>query len=164
MCWPDGRPRHRESPSLCGSGTWRGPVRGRRMAVPTLQRRGDTTMDSGPLSQANVTTPDQAVAGKHEKYQQLLAWCKPLPPTPTAVAHPCDDSSLQGAVDAAQMGLIAPLLVGPRARIEAVAHEHGLDLAGLPIEETAHSHACAAGGVAQVRAGTAQAVRKSRVT
>ncbi len=75
------------------------------------------------------------MAGKHEKYQRLLDYCKTLPPTPTAVAHPCDDSSLEGAVGAAQMGLIAPILVGPRARIEAVAQERGLNLAGLPMRK-----------------------------
>ena len=58
---------------------------------------------------------------KHEKYQRLLDFCKSLPPTPTAVVHPCDESSLAGAVDAAKLGLIAPILVGPKARIEAVA-------------------------------------------
>ena len=56
---------------------------------------------------------------KHEKYERLIARCKSLPPTPTAVAHPCDESSLRAAVDAAKAGLIAPILVGPRARIEA---------------------------------------------
>jgi phosphate acetyltransferase len=49
----------------------------------------------------------------HAKYQKLLDFCKALPPTPTAVAHPCDESSLRGAVDAAKLGLIAPILVGP---------------------------------------------------
>ena len=76
----------------------------------------------------------------HEKYQRLLDFCKALPPTPTAVAHPCDESSLRGAVDAAKLGLIAPILVGPRARIEAVAKQCGLDIAGLPIVDTEHSH------------------------
>ena len=65
----------------------------------------------------------------HEKYQRLLDLCKSLPPTPTAVAHPCDESSLRGAVEAADLGLIAPILVGPRARIEALAKQHGIDLA-----------------------------------
>jgi phosphate acetyltransferase len=55
---------------------------------------------------------------RHEKYERLIARCKPLPPLPTAVAHPCDESSLRGAVEAARAGLIAPILVGPRARIE----------------------------------------------
>ena len=39
---------------------------------------------------------------KHLKYQKLLDFCKSLPPTPTAVAHPCDESSLRGAVEAAR--------------------------------------------------------------
>ena len=56
---------------------------------------------------------------QHEKYQRLIDVCRTLPPTPTAVAHPCDESSLRGAVDAAKLGLIAPILVGPRARIDA---------------------------------------------
>ena len=61
------------------------------------------------------------MAREHAKYQRLIDFCKSLPPTPTAVAHPCDESSLRGAVDAAKLGLIAPILVGPAARIEAVA-------------------------------------------
>lgn len=80
---------------------------------------------------------------KHEKYQRLIEACKALPPTPTAVAHPCDETSLSGAVDAARLGLIAPILVGPKARIEAVAREHGIDIAGLPIVDVPHSHAAA---------------------
>jgi phosphate acetyltransferase len=100
------------------------------------------------------------MAGKHEKYRRLLDLCKALPPTPTAVAHPCDDSSLEGAVGAAQMGLIAPILVGPRARIEAVAKERGLDLRGLPIEETGYSHQSAARAVELVRTGKAEALMK----
>ena len=56
---------------------------------------------------------------KHQKYENLIARCKALEPTPCAVAHPCDESSLRGAVEAAQMGLLRPILVGPKARIEA---------------------------------------------
>lgn len=97
---------------------------------------------------------------KHEKYQKLIDFCKTLPPTPTAVAHPCDQSSLQGAVDAARMGLIAPILVGPRERIEAVARQYGIDISGLPIEETEFSQASAARAVALVREGKAEALMK----
>jgi len=96
----------------------------------------------------------------HEKYQRLIDYCKALPPTPTAVAHPCDESSLRGAVDAAKMGLIAPILVGPRARIEAVAKQCGLDIAGLPIVDTEHSVASAEKAVALVREGKAEALMK----
>jgi phosphate acetyltransferase len=69
----------------------------------------------------------------HAKYEKLLDFCKSLPATPTAVAHPCDESSLRGAVEAARLKLIAPILVGPKARIEALAKQYDIDLAGLPI-------------------------------
>ena len=97
---------------------------------------------------------------KHEKYQRLIDVCKTLPPTPTAVAHPCDESSLRGAVDAAKLGLIAPILVGPRARIEAVAKEFGIDIAGLPIVDAPHSQASAEKAVELVREGKAEALMK----
>ena len=96
----------------------------------------------------------------HEKYQRLIDVCKTLPPTPTAVAHPCDESSLRGAVDAAKLGLIAPILVGPKARIEAIAKEHGIDIAGLPIVDAPHSHASADKAVELVREGRAEALMK----
>jgi len=96
----------------------------------------------------------------HEKYERLLEFCKALPPTPTAVAHPCDQSSLEGAVDAAKIGLIAPILVGPRARVEAVAKEHGLDVSRCEIVDAAHSHDSAAKAVALVREGRAEALMK----
>ena len=97
---------------------------------------------------------------KHEKYQKLLDFCKSLPPTPTAVAHPCDESSLRGAVEASQLGLIAPILVGPRARIEALAKQHGIDLANIPIVDAPYSEASAAKAVELVREGKAEALMK----
>ena len=97
---------------------------------------------------------------KHEKYERLLAVVKPLPPLPTAIVHPCDESSLCAAVEAAQMGLIAPILVGPKARIEAVAREHGIDISRLEIVDTPHSHASAAEGVRLVREGRAECLMK----
>jgi phosphate acetyltransferase len=100
------------------------------------------------------------VSRKHEKYERLLAHAASLPPVTTAVAHPCDEASLQGAVDAAKMGLIAPILVGPRARIEAVAAQAGLSLAGLEIVDTPHSHAYAAEAVRLVREGRAECLMK----
>jgi len=96
----------------------------------------------------------------HEKYQRLLDLCKSLPPTPTAVAHPCDESSLRGAVEAADLGLIAPILVGPRARIEALAKQHGIDLKAIPIVDAPYSEASAAKAVELVREGKAEALMK----
>ena len=97
---------------------------------------------------------------KHEKYQRLIDTCKSLPPTPTAVAHPCDASSLEGAMGAAKMGLIVPFLVGPAARIRAVAAASGIDLGGVEIVDAPHSAASATAAVQLVREGRAEALMK----
>src|SRR4029434_6859287 len=96
----------------------------------------------------------------HAKYQKLLDFCKALPPTTTAVVHPCDESSLRGALDAAKLGLIAPILVGPRARIEAIASQHRLDLKNTPMIDAPYSEASAARAVELVREGKAEALMK----
>ncbi|KQN69633.1 phosphate acetyltransferase [Duganella sp. Leaf61] len=77
-----------------------------------------------------------------------------------AVVHPCDRSALEGVLDAIRLGLIAPILVGPAARIRQVAEEAGLDIAGLPIEDTPHSHASAARAVELVHEGRAAVLMK----
>lgn len=96
----------------------------------------------------------------HEKYERLIAACRELPATATAVAHPCDTSSLAGAVDAARLGLIAPILVGPTARIEAAAKAGAIDITGIPIVDAPYSEASAAKAVELVREGRAQALMK----
>jgi phosphate acetyltransferase len=90
---------------------------------------------------------------KHEKYQRLIDYCKNLPPLPTAVVHPCDQSSLQGALEAAQLGLIAPILVGPQERIKATARDHGLSISDFQIVDAPYSAAAAAAAVQLVREG-----------
>jgi phosphate acetyltransferase len=97
---------------------------------------------------------------KHDKYDKLIARCKSLPATPTAVAHPCDESSLRGAADAAKAGLITPILVGPRARIQALAKEKRIDVSKFEVVEAPHSHASAEAAVALVREGKAEALMK----
>ncbi|ACC72820.1 phosphate acetyltransferase [Paraburkholderia phymatum] len=97
---------------------------------------------------------------KREKYERLVAFAATLPPTPTAVAHPCDHDSLSAVVEAARMKLIAPILVGPRAKIEAAAKEGNLDLGDLPIVDAPHSHAAAEIAVQLVHEGRAQALMK----
>jgi phosphate acetyltransferase len=96
----------------------------------------------------------------HARYERLMARCKALPPTPTAVAHPCDESSLRGAVDAAKAGLITPILVGPAARIREVAAKAKLDISPYAIVDAAYSEDSAAKAVAEVRAGRAEALMK----
>ncbi len=100
------------------------------------------------------------MSGKRAKYQQLIARCKELPPTPCAVAHPCDESSLRGAVEAGQMGLLKPILVGPKARIEAVAAQAAIDLTGCEIVDAPHSHGSAAIAVRLAREGKVEMLMK----
>ena len=97
---------------------------------------------------------------KHEKYERLIARCKALTPVPTAVAHPCDESSLKGAVEAAELGILQPILVGPRARIEAVAAQFQLDISGYEIVDAPHSHAAADLAVQLAREGKAEMLMK----
>ena len=78
----------------------------------------------------------------------------------TAVAHPCDESSLTAAVEAAEAELIRPILVGPEAKIRAVAEQCGLDIAPYRLVDAPHSHAAAAKAVEIVRAGEAEALMK----
>ena len=94
------------------------------------------------------------------KYEQVLARCRGLAPIPTAVAHPCEETALGGALDAATQGLIAPILVGPIAKITAVAREAGLTLGTTPIVDVPHSHASAAKAVELVRRGEAELLMK----
>ena len=101
-----------------------------------------------------------AVVQTHEKYQRLIDTCKAMPPTRVAVAHPCDESSLSGAMDAANMGLIVPILVGPRQKIEATAKKFGIDLGSTEIVDAPYSQASAARAVELVREGRAEALMK----
>ena len=99
-------------------------------------------------------------AGGRDGLQRLLAHVAGLPPIRVAVVHPCDEPSLSAALDARREGLIDPVLVAPRARLEAVAAEHGLDLGGLRIEDVPHSHAAATRGAELAACGEVEAIMK----
>ena len=99
-------------------------------------------------------------SNKHDKYERLVAVAKTLPPIRTAVAHPCDESSLGGAVEAAKMGMIVPTLVGPAQRIKDVAKQKGIDISGFSLIDAPHSHAAAEKAVELVRIGQADALMK----
>jgi len=107
-----------------------------------------------------VHMPQIRIDDKYERYTHLLSRVKGLEPIPTAVAHPCDRESLKGPVIAFQEGIIEPILVGPEAKIRAVAEEFGIDLHGIRIVNAAHSHDSAAIAVSLVRTGDAEALMK----
>ncbi len=83
----------------------------------------------------------------HAKYERLIARAKKVPTPRTIVVHPCDESSLRGALEAAGAGLIEPVLVGPAKKIEAVAQKFRLDIGPFELVDADHSEAAAAKGV-----------------
>ncbi len=89
----------------------------------------------------------------HAKYEQLVTRATSQAPERTVVVHPCDETSLRGAIEAAEQGLIEPVLVGPRHKIEAVAEAAGIALSAYPVIDAPHSHAAAALGVGLIRKG-----------
>jgi phosphate acetyltransferase len=100
------------------------------------------------------------MARTHAKYERLIARCKGLEPIACAVVHPCDESSLRGALEAAQDGLIVPVLVGPETKITRVAAESRLDLTGVTIVDTPHSEAAADAACGLAREGKVDALMK----
>jgi phosphate acetyltransferase len=104
-----------------------------------------------------VATPG---ARRHEKYERLIAATRAIRPIPCAVAHPCDASSLGGAVEAAEAGIILPVLVGPAHKVLAAAQAAGLDVAPFELVDVPHSHAAAAKAVELVRSGRAELLMK----
>ena len=115
-----------------------------------------------PITAEERALPQMTGLGPHagKVMADLFARCRALPPVPTAVAHPCDAESLRGAILAAQQGLITPILTGPEARIRAIAAKESLNLSGIALIGTEHSHASAEAAVALVREGRAAALMK----
>jgi phosphate acetyltransferase len=105
-------------------------------------------------------TPVRVKQAAHDKYERLIKAAQAELTIKVAIAHPCDEVSLQGAVEAARMHLIEPILVGPPERIREVAAKSGIDINGLEIVASAHSHESAAKAVALVAAGRAEALMK----
>lgn len=98
--------------------------------------------------------------GQHAKYERLIAAAKKKTELATAVTHPCDETSLRGALEAAEAGLIIPILVGPKSKIAAVAASINADLSGYEIVDVPHSHAAAEKAVELVRLGKAELLMK----
>ncbi len=93
-------------------------------------------------------------------YERLIERVKGLAAARTAVAHPCSEFALAGAVDAAQMGIISPILVGPRTKILATAEAARLDITPYEIVDAEHSHEAAEKAVLLVREGRAEMLMK----
>lgn len=111
------------------------------------------------LHYSDIATPE-IILRRADKYARLLQNCAGLAPVRCAVVHPCDRDALRGAIEAAQRGLIEPVLVGPEAKIRATAQTENIDLAPYRLITTEHSHAAADTAVDLARTGEVEALMK----
>ncbi|SDG39873.1 phosphate acetyltransferase [Bradyrhizobium sp. Rc2d] len=103
---------------------------------------------------------DATATHSPSKYDRLIAAAKAIPPAPTVVVHPCDETSMRGAVDSAAAGIIRPLLVGPERKIRDTAARFALDISGYEIVDAAHSDDAAAKGVELIHAARGELLMK----
>ena len=96
----------------------------------------------------------------HTKYDRLIAAAKAIPAATTIVVHPCDESSLRGVADAANAGIITPILVGSVAKISSVASAHNIDISGYELVDAPHSEAAAAKAVEMIHAAKGEMLMK----
>jgi phosphotransacetylase/acyl dehydratase len=111
------------------------------------------------IAYANVATPEM-ILRRNDGFAKLFKRCEALPPVTCAVVHPCDRDSLLGSLEAARRGLIVPILVGPEAKIRAVAKAEGVDLSPYQVVGVEHSHAAAEKSVEMARSGHVEALMK----
>lgn len=135
---------------LCSKGDGKAVIAGQAHVIAPQEK----------IRRPRVVMPDLVLQRHGAVHDAILAKAQGLPALPVAVVHPCDGASLQGALHAHALGLIDPILVGPGARIRAVADEHGLDLSAVRLVETAHSHGSAEEAVRLVQSGAAKALMK----
>ncbi len=107
-----------------------------------------------------MSTTDVRQKQPHAKYEYLISRAKQVPSPRTIVVHPCDESSLRGALEAAEAGLIEPVLVGPAEKIRAVAQKCHLDVSPFEIVHADHSEAAAAKGVQLIREARGELLMK----
>jgi phosphate acetyltransferase len=109
-----------------------------------------------------MAAPDDSAAGAgpHAKYERLIQRARQVPPAKTIVVHPCDETSLRGALEAADAGIIVPVLVGPAAKIRGVAERFRLDIGRCELVDAPHSDAAAAQGVQLIHEGRGELLMK----
>ena len=105
----------------------------------------------------------QLTVQRHRHIERLLEACRALPPMPTAVVAPEEESALMGALAGREKNLIVPILIGNAAKIREIAAAHGKDLAGIAVEDQPDHSSAAARAVALVLEGGATAVMKGHL-
>jgi phosphate acetyltransferase len=119
--------------------------------MPTLMKDSDV---------AAIRTLAMAAQPGGSKYDRLIAKAKNASAAKTIVVHPCDETSLRGPVEAAETGIIVPILVGPAGKITAIARDHKLDIGKFEIVDVPHSDEAAAKAVELIHQGKGELLMK----
>lgn len=93
-------------------------------------------------------------------FASLIRECGCRSAIPVAVCWPCSTVSLAGAVEAATVGIIRPILVGPKDQLQAIATSSGFSLHAYPILDIDTEEVAAAQCVELCRTGRAAALMK----
>ncbi len=132
-----------------------------------FNQRGETLVSGSARVRApteqisyNALATPEIILRHTDAFARLLQRCKGQAAVTCAVVHPCDANSLLGPLTAAREGLITPILIGPEAKIRAVAADARIDLSPYQIIGVEHSHAAAATAVAMARSGEVEALMK----
>jgi len=110
-----------------------------------------------------VALPEVHLHERGARFDEMIEATADIAPVRTAVVHPCDALSLEGALEAGAKDIIIPVLVGPKAKIEATAAEIHRDLTGIEIVDVPHSTAAAELAVALARAGKVDMLMKGKI-
>lgn len=125
-----------------------------------IEGEADVIAPSEKVRRPRVLLPEVHLHERGAQYDRLIAATRDLAPVKTLVVHPCDELSLTGALNAREAGMIEPVLVGPRAKIEQAAASAGVSLDDVELVDVPHSHAAADEAVQRVRRGEAAAIMK----
>lgn len=128
--------------------------------ITVIEGQADVIAPTERISMPRTTLPEVRLLSGENGLLRLLEHVRPMGAVLTAVVHPCDELSLSAALDAQAAGLIVPVLVAPRAKLQAVADSNKLDISTLRIEDVPHSHAAAARAVELAANGEVAALMK----
>lgn len=76
--------------------------------------------------------------------EAMIARAAALGPERVAVVYPCSVTAVEAAAAAQKAGLIVPVMIGPAARIRAIASEHGFDISEMEFIDTGEAPVAAA--------------------
>lgn len=130
---------------------------------PVISGQAKVLAPDKKIRRPKVAMPDLVLHRHGAAHDRLLEKAREYPPLETAIVHPCDAVSLEGAIRCRDIGIMEPILVGPEQRIKAASEEAGVALEGINIVDTPHSHASAEVAVQLVREGRANALMKGAI-